>query len=166
MARGPFLHLQSQQRSVSKFHSLSCFHLIPFHIFALILALLLPFYRHKDPYIHCTGSTWEFRTLSHLRSLNFITSLETETGTSLLFSRPVVCDSLRPHELQHARPSCPSLSVSRSLPMITNVASVSHLSLERGIFLPTAGPDGKQLRFSGHILLFHSRMTAPVDSKE
>ena len=30
------------------------------------------------------------------------------TGTFLQFSRSVVSDSLRPHELQHARPPCPS----------------------------------------------------------
>ena len=29
--------------------------------------------------------------------------------SSVQFSRSVVSDSLRPHELQHARPSCPSL---------------------------------------------------------
>ena len=28
--------------------------------------------------------------------------------TSVQFSRSVMCDSLRPHELQHARPPCPS----------------------------------------------------------
>ena len=27
---------------------------------------------------------------------------------SVRFSRSVVCDSLRPHELQHSRPPCPS----------------------------------------------------------
>ena len=30
--------------------------------------------------------------------------------SSVQFSRSVVCDSLRPHELQHARPPCPSPS--------------------------------------------------------
>ena len=35
----------------------------------------------------------------------------TQQGTySVQFSRSVVSDSLRPHELQHARPPCPSLT--------------------------------------------------------
>ena len=33
-----------------------------------------------------------------------------ETKKQLLFSHPVVSDSLRPHGLQHARPPCPSPS--------------------------------------------------------
>ena len=32
------------------------------------------------------------------------------TASSVQFSRSVVSDSLRPHELQHARPPCPSLN--------------------------------------------------------
>ena len=39
---------------------------------------------------------------NHLRKLN-IYSVQ-----SVQFSRSVVSDSLRPHELQHARPPCPS----------------------------------------------------------
>ena len=31
-----------------------------------------------------------------------------ETISSVQFSRSVLSDSLRPHELQHARPPCPS----------------------------------------------------------
>ena len=33
---------------------------------------------------------------------------EMEQGSSVQFSHSVVSDSLRPHELQHARPPCPS----------------------------------------------------------
>ena len=48
----------------------------------------------------------------------------------LLFSHPVMSDSLQPHELQHTRPPCPSPSP--SLPKSSFVASVrpsSHLIL-------------------------------------
>ena len=36
------------------------------------------------------------------------TSIETRIFSSVQFSRSVMSDSLRPHELQHARPPCPS----------------------------------------------------------
>ena len=48
----------------------------------------------------------------------------------LLFSYPVVSNSLQPHELQHARPM--SLTLSQSLPVFTSIPSVtpsSHLIL-------------------------------------
>ena len=47
--------------------------------------------------------------------------------SSVQFSRSVVSDSLRPHELQHARPPYPSLT-----PRLTSIESVmpsSHLIL-------------------------------------
>ena len=50
--------------------------------------------------------------------------------SSVQFSRSVVSDSLRPHELQHARPPCPSLT--RSSLKLTSIKSVmpcSHLIL-------------------------------------
>ena len=52
--------------------------------------------------------------------------------SSVQFSRSVVSDSLRPHELQHARPPCPSPTNSRSSLRLTSVESVmpsSHLIL-------------------------------------
>ena len=58
-------------------------------------------------------------------------------GASVQFSRSVVSDSLRPHELQHARPSCPSTS-SRSLLKLMSIESVmpsSHLILCRSLLL-------------------------------
>ena len=43
-----------------------------------------------------------------LSSVNFSLLSEVWTFSSVQFSRSVVSDSLRPHELQHARPPCPS----------------------------------------------------------
>ena len=43
-----------------------------------------------------------------VRSLGQEDSLEKEMASSVQFSRSVVSDSLRPHELQHVRPPCPS----------------------------------------------------------
>ena len=48
--------------------------------------------------LHCT---WILYQLSYLGSPPF-------TFSSVQFSRSVVPDSLRPHELQYARPPCPS----------------------------------------------------------
>ena len=48
--------------------------------------------------LHCT---WILYQLSYLGSPPF-------TFSSVQFSRSVKSDSLRPHELQHARPPCPS----------------------------------------------------------
>ena len=55
---------------------------------------------------------------------------------SVQFSRSVVSNSLRPHELQHARPPCPSLT--RSSLKLTSIKSVmpcSHLILCYPLFL-------------------------------
>ena len=40
--------------------------------------------------------------------LSLLHSIVLQSGTSVQFSRSVVSDSLRPHESQHTRPSCPS----------------------------------------------------------
>ena len=49
---------------------------------------------------------------------------------SVQFSRSVVSDSLRPHELQHARPPCPSLTPGPPKPMsIESVMPSNHLIL-------------------------------------
>ena len=56
---------------------------------------------------------------------------------SVQFSRSVVSDSLRPHELQHARPPCPSTN-SWCLPKPMSIESVmpsSHLILCRPLLL-------------------------------
>ena len=46
---------------------------------------------------------------SHLCGTVFVANWNLFSSTlSVQFSRSVVSDSLRPHELQHARPSCPS----------------------------------------------------------
>ena len=53
------------------------------------------------------------------------------------FSRSVMSDSLRPHELQHARPPCPSPN-SWSLPRLMSIESVmpsNHLILCRPLLL-------------------------------
>ena len=52
--------------------------------------------------------------------------------SSVQFSRSVVSDSLQPHELQHARPPCPEITISRSSLKLTSIELVmpsSHLIL-------------------------------------
>ena len=51
---------------------------------------------------------------------------ETETLSSVQFSRSVVSDSLRPHGLKHTRPPCPSPApgvYSNSCPLSPNISS-------------------------------------------
>ena len=58
--------------------------------------------------------------------------------SSVQFSRSVVSDSLRPHESQHTRPPCPSLTSSWSSLKLTSIESVmpsSHLILCRLLLL-------------------------------
>ena len=57
--------------------------------------------------------------------------------SSVQFSRSVVSDSLRPHELQHARPPCPSPfpRVHSKLMSIELVMPSSHLIFCRPLFL-------------------------------
>ena len=55
------------------------------------------------------------------------------------FSPSVVSDSLRPHELQHARPPCPSPTPrvsSHSCPLIESVMPPNHLILCHPLLLP------------------------------
>ena len=66
----------------------------------------------------------------------------------LLFSCPVVSDSLRPHGLQQARPPCPSLSpevcqvyvhcigdaIQSSYPLMPSSSSVLNVSQHQGLF--------------------------------
>ena len=57
--------------------------------------------------------------------------------SSVQFSHSIMSDSLRPHELQHARPSCPSPTPSSS-PKLMSIESVmpsSHLILCRPLLL-------------------------------
>ena len=58
----------------------------------------------------------------------------TELGTlkQEQFSRSVVSDSLRPHRLQHARLSCPSLTP-RSLPKLIAMESWCHLTISSSV---------------------------------
>ena len=58
------------------------------------------------------------------------------------FSRSVVSDSLRPHELQHTRPPCPSPTPGSSLRLmsIESVMPSSHLILCRSLLLLPAIP--------------------------
>ena len=62
--------------------------------------------------------------------------------SSLQFSRSVVSDSLRPHESQHTRPPCPSLS--------PRVHSDSHPSNHYAITMP-----------SSHLILCHPLFLLP-----
>ena len=58
--------------------------------------------------------------------------------TSVQFSHSVVSDSLQPHESQHARPPCPSITNSQSSPRLMCIESVmpfSHLILCRPLLL-------------------------------
>ena len=67
--------------------------------------------------------------------------------SSVQFSHSVVSDSLRPHELQHARPPCPSPTITNSqsspkLMSIESVMSSSHLILCcRLLLLPLIPPN-------------------------
>ena len=65
--------------------------------------------------------------------------LHTHNGifSSVQFSRSVVSDSLRPHELQHARPPCPSPTprVHSDSYSIESVMTSSHLILCRPLLL-------------------------------
>ena len=65
---------------------------------------------------------------------NFMT---TSSFSSVQFSRSVVSDSLWPHELQHARPPCPSPTprVHPNLCPLSLVMSSSHLTLCRTLLL-------------------------------
>ena len=59
-------------------------------------------------------------------------------GDSVPFSRSVVSNSLRPHESQHARPPCLSITNSRSSLKLMSIESVmpsSHLILRRSLLL-------------------------------
>ena len=62
-------------------------------------------------------------------------------------SHSVVSDSLRPHELQHARPPCPDITISRSSPKLLSIKSVtpsSHLILCHPLLLlPPTSPSIK-----------------------
>ena len=66
-------------------------------------------------------------------------------GSSVQFSRSVVSDSWRPHEPQHARPPCPSLTpgVHSRLTSIESVMPSSHLILCRPLLLPPIPPSIK-----------------------
>ena len=60
---------------------------------------------------------------------------------SVQFSRSVVSSSLRPHELQHARPPCPSPTPGVKLTSIKSVMPSSHLILCRPpLLLPPVPP--------------------------
>ena len=62
--------------------------------------------------------------------MNFNTGI-----SSVQFSRSVVSDSLQPHELQHARPPCPSPSPGVHSDSTESVLPSSHLILSRPFLL-------------------------------
>ena len=55
-------------------------------------------------------TSWKIKGEQVEAVTDFIFSHSKITISSVQFSRLVVSDSLRPHESQHARPPCPSLS--------------------------------------------------------
>ena len=65
---------------------------------------------------------WIFRSKRDIKGLHKLSTHSWLSGTknyahasSVQFSRSVVSDSLQPHELQHARPPCPSRTPSSSV---------------------------------------------------
>ena len=85
------------------------------------------------------------RYFTYKASLNLTTIIN-----SVQFSRSVMSNSLRPHELQHSRPPCPSpaLGVHSNSTSIELVMSSSHLILCRPLLLPTIPPS---IRVTGPI---------------
>ena len=71
------------------------------HSFVYLLILCLPYWN---------VSSMESETLSFLYLTVCGAPLTVPDHGSVQFSRSVMSDSLRPHELQHARPPCPSPS--------------------------------------------------------
>ena len=81
-----------------------CLPSIVFLLSALLLYLVSSpnsgiFFSHKPSYFNPTESGWTWCLTSLFGSVTF---------SSVQFSRSVVSNSLRPHESQHARPTCPS----------------------------------------------------------
>ena len=76
--------------------------------------------------------------------------------SSVWFSHSVVSDSLRPHELQHARPPCPSPTPQSSLRLtcIESVMPSSHLILYRPLFLLPPIPPSIRAVFTNFTALF------------
>ena len=75
---------------------------------------------------------------SHLQSFPASRSFQmSQLFRSIQFSRSVVSTSLRPHELQHARPPCPSPTLQSSLKLTSfeSVMPSSHLILCRPLLL-------------------------------
>ena len=125
-----------------------------FYVFIVFVTILLLFYvlvfwlwdmldlSFPDKYWILTSCT-ERRTLNHWtvrkslsvssedRNHAYFCTPEKLAFSSVQFSCSVVSDSLRPHELQHARPPCPSPTPGSSL-RLTSIESVmpsSHLIL-------------------------------------
>ena len=80
------------------------------------------------------------QTHTHTKKIWSIYTME----YSVQFSRSVVSDSLRPHELQHARPSCPSqLPEFTQIHIHQSVMPSSHLILCHPLLLPLIPPSIK-----------------------
>ena len=91
-----------------------------------------PLASQLNPSIH-------FSTYSSLSQYSTFTHLKYSPLLQLLFSHSVVCHSLRPHGLQHARPPCPS-PTPRVMP-IESVMPSNHLILYRPLLLlPSSFP--------------------------
>ena len=84
-----------------------------------ILAWKIP-WTTESARLHCTGlqrvgHNWATNTFTCNQCQKVVskkcglgTNSKVDTDSSVQFSRSVLSDSLRPHELQHARPPCPS----------------------------------------------------------
>ena len=74
----------------------------------------IPFLSLSGKYVYFNDSQMFQKVNKKFRNLNYkriysVTSLYVQSyGVLVQFIRSVVSDSLRPHELQHARPPCPS----------------------------------------------------------
>ena len=66
---------------------------------------------------------------------------------SVQFSRSVVSDSLQPHESQHARPPCPSPTLTKSLLLFSKPQFFSSVTLDdKNLYHVDCGKDDNRLK--------------------
>ena len=102
--------------------------------------------------------------VSHARTRETENKEEQRCGNPVQFSRSVLSDSLRPHDLQHARPPCPSPtprvmhhreSASLRLRSIESVMPSSHLILCHPLLL--LPPIPPRIRVFSNVSALHMR---------
>ena len=94
-----------------------------------------------------TGSNQSLlRSIAHDSQIRHIVTILSDNSSSFIYSvqfnRSVVCDSLRPHESQHARPPCPSPTPgvhSDSCHRVSDASQPSH-PLSSNLLLPPIPP--------------------------